>query len=284
MTNRIITQKARWNFQEIIPLIALYGFTLGNVIAIIVDPENMGLPLTGAIVFVILATWILIVSFKRKRNSTLYAKLGDDKNLNIEVWMRKPIEDKWRGRMDKGKNKSKLANIIEVRFETLKGTRIITFLTKEGKSFDLPTRLAALTPIKEYLGLAVTKAGELSFKQDEWAEEFAKYVIKPKAGAEEALSEGIDDELSFLEAEDGEVAENYSEGVKTATEEAAEANKAALSMATKAIIKVDYSAFVKKGLSVKASSDGIHNEADLAEDFGAIRLDDGGKGSIRIEL
>ncbi len=203
--SRIIRNVARWTFQEILPIIILLGIAGLMWILYVTDS---GVAFLLAIILsaaaVLLAGLVTFVSARRKWKSTLFAKLGDDKNSNIEIWMRRPIKTKWKGKMDAGKNTGALATIVGVSFENILGTPVINILLKNGSPVILPTRLAEMTAIKEYLGIAVSKQpNKLQFADKDTATKFASFLIMPDKTTQETLKK---DALTTVasEAEDKE--------------------------------------------------------------------------------
>jgi len=177
MDTILVTNKAKWNFQELLPIIILSGVGLYGVFQGITQAFALYGAITTAVIGFGLAAYITAISTSRKWKSTLFARLTDDKNLNIEVWMRKPMEDKWVGKLDEGKNKAKLANINGVKIETIRGTRVLALKTKENRLFYIPKRLAETDELKAFISKAVAQAGgKLTFENKEQAKEFADLI------------------------------------------------------------------------------------------------------------
>ena len=197
METVLITNKAKWSFQEILPILISSAIGLGGIFLGI----TQALTLSGAIIMAVvgfgLALYVYAISSGRKKKSTLFAKMTDDKNLNIEVWMKKPIEDKWGGKLDKGKNTGKLARITSVKIETIRGTRVLSFKTLDGRPIWIPVRLAETDEVKEFIAKAVARrGGKLAFENKEQASEFAKLI----AGAGKNLNEEVlDDDEEYIE-------------------------------------------------------------------------------------
>jgi hypothetical protein len=235
--------------QEIVPIIVMYGVAVLSAIGgFITEAVAPAVGIIGIVSLGGLATYVLIESARRKKNSTLYAKLADDKNLTIEVWMRKPIKDKWRGKLDEGKNTAKLANIVGVKFDKVMGTRVMTILTKGGKPLYVPIRLAQEDAVKDYLGLAVSRNSKLKFDEKEWAEEFAKYVNLPKEeDAEKFFAEAVDiEEPEAVETDEEELP--LPENIYAEEEKVGPVLPEA-PVAEREVVSFDYSRFRRKSTS-----------------------------------
>lgn len=177
MDTILVTHKAKWNFQEILPIIILGALGLFGVFQGITQAFTLAGSIITAVVGFGLALYIISISSSRKWKSTLFARLTEDKNLNIEVWMRKPIEDKWVGKLDEGKNKAKLANINGVKIETIRGTRVLAIKTNEGRLLYIPIRLAETDELKSFISKAVAHVGgKLTFEDKDQAKEFATLI------------------------------------------------------------------------------------------------------------
>lgn len=167
MSTTQIKDKAKWTFQELIPIIlfgalGLFGVYMGL---------TGGFSLIGAIILVVVgfgfAIFIFRTSYMRKRNSTLVADFENDEDYSASFWMRKPIKDKWRGKLDEGKNKGKLATVERITIENIKdsisfkggSTRTIIFNLPEGKKVYLPTRLIKRDDVRKYIADAIAKQG-----------------------------------------------------------------------------------------------------------------------------
>jgi hypothetical protein len=174
METVLVTAKAKWNLQELIPVVLTGGLgLLGLFLGTTGTFTTSGSIITMSVGFG-LTLLILNISFGRKRKSTLFAKLGNNEDLSIEVWMRKPIKDKWQGKMDEGKNIGSLANIRKIKMDNIRGTRVVVFfMNGEQKPFYLPTRLLNTDAVRKYIAKALAQlGGKVKFESKEDAIEF----------------------------------------------------------------------------------------------------------------
>jgi hypothetical protein len=177
MDNILVTHKAKWNFQEILPIIILGGLGLFGVFQGIIQSITLAGSIIIAVVGFGLALYVIAISSSRKWKSTLFARLTEDEDLNIEVWMRKPIEDKWAGKLDEGKNKLQLATISSVKVENVRGTPVIALKAKDKRPLYIPVRLAETDELRSFISKAVAlKGGKLSFENTAQAKEFAAII------------------------------------------------------------------------------------------------------------
>lgn len=176
-----IVDRAKWNFQELIPIVIFVGLGLLGIYMGIVGTFSLFGMISTIVVGFGLSLFIFYTSFSRKKNSTMYAELGNDKNYNISIWMKKPLKDKWQGKVDKGKNKGKLALVNKVVMESItdkrsaKGgsTRTIKFELDNEKPVYLPTRLAKRDAVRTYVADAIKeRGGKVSFDSKADLKEF----------------------------------------------------------------------------------------------------------------
>lgn len=174
METVLVTEKAKWNLQELIPVVLAGGLGLLGLFLGTTGTFTTTGSISTMVVGFGLTLLILNSSFRRKRKSTLFAKLGNDENLSIEVWMRKPIKDKWQGKMDAGKNTGSLANINRIKMDSIKGTRVVVFfMNNEKKPFYLHVRLLNTDAVRKYLAKALEQlGGKVKFESKEDATEF----------------------------------------------------------------------------------------------------------------
>lgn len=250
MAETLVTNKARWTLHEFTPLIlftslAVFVYASGYVFGwwepIIATIFSIGL--------LCVSFYLLFVSLGRKRKSTLFAVLKNDKLLGIEVWMRKPLEHKWLGKMDQGKNKVNLAELEEFKFDNIMGTRVLTLVTKNGSGY-IPLRLASMLEIKNYLGEAVLggkKKIRLQNKND--LTELQKYVYLPESKTlEEFLKIG---KVTIRNTKDKPVEETTP--VAESVSPVAEMNN------HRQVIKLNYDRFVKLPTDDHEYVDNIRN-------------------------
>lgn len=177
MNNILVTNKAKWNFQEILPVIILGAIGLFGVFQGITQSITLAGSIIIAVIGFGLAFYVVAISSSRKWKSTLFARLTEDEDLNIEVWMRKPIEDKWSGKLDEGKNKLQLAKINSVKMEIVRGTPVIVLKAKDKRPLYIPVRLAETDELRAFISKAVAlKGGKLSFENTTQAKEFAAII------------------------------------------------------------------------------------------------------------
>jgi hypothetical protein len=188
MTNQnhtTVKHVARWTFQEVLPIIILLGISgLMWVLYATQSITEIWLAIALSGIFFGFAALVIYVSARRKWKSTLFAELSNDKNYNIEIWMRKPLKEKWKGRMDRGNNKGALATIVGADFDNIEGTPVMLINLKSGKPLTIPNRLAETTALKTYLGSAVSKqSNKLKFRDAETGKTFASFLILPDASS-----------------------------------------------------------------------------------------------------
>ena len=174
MENVTVTSRARWTFQEILPLVITFGIGLVGLFFGITGYFIIGGAVMTAVAGFGLFLFLIYTNLKRKRKSTLFAVLGNDKNFNIEVWMKKPMKDKWLGKLDKGKNKGKLALLRNIKMETIRGTRVIVLQLQNNSPVYVPVRLAQTDAMRKYLADVVkSKGGKVAFESKANAAEFS---------------------------------------------------------------------------------------------------------------
>lgn len=168
-----ITSKAKWTLQELIPIVITLALGLFGLFAGITGYFVFGGAVTTAVVGFGLLALIMYTNIHRKYKSTLYAKLSNDKNFNIEVWMRKPLKDKWQGKMDAGNNKGALSKLNNIKMDTLRGTRLVVLELNSGKPVIIPVRLAETDGVRSYLAEAIKARGnKVKFENDNNMREF----------------------------------------------------------------------------------------------------------------
>lgn len=174
MKTVLVTAKAKWNLQELIPVVLTGGLGLLGLFFGTTGTFTQSGSIITMVVGFGLTLLILNISFSRKRKSTLFANLGNDENLSIEVWMKKPIKDKWQGKMDKGKNKGNLDSLASIKMDSIRGTRVVVLYVDGGKKpLFIPTRLAEKDIIRKYLAQALEQlGGKLKFESKEDSIEF----------------------------------------------------------------------------------------------------------------
>lgn len=181
MNSKIVSSKAKWTMQELLPIVITFGIGLLGVFFGITTYFALYGAIITAVVGFGLAVMIAYISFNRKRKSTLFAVLADDKNYNIEVWMRKPLKYKWQGKIDKGKNRGAITKIVHVEMESLQGTRIIVCLLPNRKTLYLPVRLVENDEVRKYVAEGIQKAGgHMRFKTKDNATEFRAILAGEK--------------------------------------------------------------------------------------------------------
>lgn len=182
MEQKLISNKASWSFQEILPILIAIGLGIGGIFLGITETFTINGAIITAVVGFGLALYVFTISSRRKWKSTLFAELSYDKNYNVSVWMRKPIEDKWTGKLDKGKNTGRLSRIDSIKLETIRGTRVLNISTLDKKPIYIPTRFLNNDEMKNYLAAAVAESkGKIKFDSKEQATEFAKLIAGAKA-------------------------------------------------------------------------------------------------------
>lgn len=181
MEQKIISNKATWSFQEILPILIAIGLGVTGIFLGITETFILSGAIITSIVGFGLALYVFGISSRRKWKSTLFAELSYDKNFNVSVWMRKPIVEKWTGKLDKGKNSGRLSRISSIQLETIRGTRVLNISTLDKKPLYVPTRFLNNKEMKNYIAAAVASLnGKVKFENKQQATEFAQLI----AGAE----------------------------------------------------------------------------------------------------
>lgn len=177
MESKLITNKATWSFQEILPILLAVGLGVFGIFLGVTEDFTVSGAIITAVAGFGLALYVLFISSRRKWKSTLFAKITYDKNFNVDIWMRKPIVEKWAGKLDKTKNTGKLSRISSIQLETIKGTRLLHINTLDNKPIYMPVRLFKDQDIKDFVAKAVeSKKGKIKFESEEQAKEFATLI------------------------------------------------------------------------------------------------------------
>lgn len=179
MSEKLISSRAKWNLQEIIPVIIVLGLGLLALYAYISELWPSELAIIGMIVGFGLVVYLFGLNFNRKRKSTLFADLKNDDKFGISIWMRKPLKHKWNGKLDKGNNEASLANTRFVVMDSIMSTRVMVFNTGKGKNLYVPVRLVTENEeARLYLIEAVEALGnQLKFKNKEDKSEFEQILL-----------------------------------------------------------------------------------------------------------
>jgi hypothetical protein len=182
MSEKIVSARAKWVLQEIIPVILTLGIGLLSLFLGITETFTLSGAIIGMVVGFGLMIYLLFENGKRKRRSTLFANLKNDENHNISVWMRKPNKDKWKGKLDEGKNSGDLAETSYITFEDVLGTRVAVISLRKDKKVYIPTRLIEDNDeTRLYLVDAIAKAGDkVKFKNKVDSENFSALLVGNK--------------------------------------------------------------------------------------------------------
>lgn len=248
MTNhpaRIIKNRAKWNVQEILAIIIFLGVIglVGISYATQVITE-LALVIVFASIALGVVLLLIVMSLRRKSRSTLFAKLNDDRNHNIQVWMRHPKKTKWKGRMDEGTNKGPLATIIGAHFEDIEDTPVMVIKLKGGKPVMIPLRLAEMEAIKKYLGSAVASTStKLKFDNKETATKFASMIILPTE--EELAKKEYQPDVVEEVVEDKKNLSEQTETVDSANDQSLDVEIQEKPIKPSKQIKLDYSEYNK---------------------------------------
>lgn len=197
-----VSVKAPWLLTEILPILIFAGLAVASLVAGFTGGTPWTAALVGAGLALILVLVIFLVSKKRKKNSTLFATYSTEGDRLLNVWMVKPMQDKWNGRLDEGRNKSPLGLASRVEYKVYGGTPVFQFTSSSGKTVAVPQRLLEHPDVFQFVKETVEELPPLRFRNTDSAEQFAGYIstgrfnpvdvapvaiVHPNAQAEAAL-------------------------------------------------------------------------------------------------
>lgn len=202
MTEKIISSKAKWNLQELIPVIIMLGIGLFALYMYISGTWLIEMSIIIGLFGFGLFAWLTYLNLHRKWKSTLFAELGENDKFDLSVWMRKPLKTKWNGKIDEGKNKIPLTETRFVFMESILSTRVIVFNYAKGKNFYLPVRFVKENEeLRLYLVDAVVAMdGKLKFKNKTDKTEF-EAILLGEGKAYGTDKSGIDPATATVEGE-----------------------------------------------------------------------------------
>lgn len=165
MSEKVINSRAKWVLAELIPVVLMLGIGLLGVVMGVTEVFTTEGAYILAIPGFALFVFLLYENLKRKKRSTLHAKLANDEKYNIAVWMTKPTKDKWKGRLDAdGKNKGALTDTKQIAFEDVQGTPVVAFKIGKANQVIIPTRIIEdKDELRSYIIDAVTNAKNVTF-------------------------------------------------------------------------------------------------------------------------
>lgn len=210
MSETVVSSRAKWILQELIPLVIVLGVGLLGVLLGITEVFTFEGSMIVSIAGFGLFVFLVFENAKRKNRSTLFARLGNDEEKSISVWMKKPTKDKWQGKLDKDANEGKLANLKGVTMISIMGTRVASFSINGTKRLYVPVRLIEDNDdVRIYIAEAVAAVGgKLKFDNKEQAEEF------------KAIISGEEFAVAKEEREISQPTEEWKRGKKRSTEPA----------------------------------------------------------------
>lgn len=182
MSEQIVSSKAKWVLQELIPVILTLGIGLLSLFLCITEKITLAGSVIGMVAGFGLMLYLLFENGKRKRRSTLFAKVSNNDKHTLSVWMRKPNKDKWKGRLDEGKNSGDLNEATYVAFESVMGTNTVVVTLNKNKKLYIPVRLIEDNDtVRLYIVDAIADAGEkVKFKSKKDSEDFATLLVGSK--------------------------------------------------------------------------------------------------------
>lgn len=165
MSEKVITSRAKWVLAELIPVVIMLGVGLLGVVMGVTEVFTTEGAYILAIPGFALFAFLVYENLKRKKRSTLNAKLENDEKYTLSVWMTKPNKDKWKGRLDaNGKNKAALVDTKQIAFEDVQGTPVVAFKLGKGNQMIVPTRIIEdKDEVRLYIVEGISNAKNVSF-------------------------------------------------------------------------------------------------------------------------